>query len=188
MGFAWKIQEGSIEGKDFSGLDFVSVFASHVAGPKDTNLGWLTTGVPEFREQGLLFGHDAWGEGRELNEFINAYDGQKGTRYQLWSPHVQMVAALNVFDFGDGLKGIASVAVKPQERNKGWLRVLLPAMHTLLEQHGATRFALFSEVPKVIYEKFGYVSCPEALQKFLPSVAMIKGQLKEEDDWWEKYF
>jgi hypothetical protein len=151
-------------------------------------LSFVSSGDPSDREQALSFGFDAWGEGKSMPDFVRSYDGQSGTRYQLWANPNLMVAGINVFDFGNGLRGIASVAVKQSERKQGWLNVLMPAIHQILIAEGAQRFALFSEVPQSIYEKYGYVRCPNLAQQFLPSVAMIMGGWRDEDVWWKSYF
>jgi ribosomal protein S18 acetylase RimI-like enzyme len=134
--------------------------------------------------QVLAFGHDAWGAGRSLEDFVASYANDsnhlRGQRYVLESLEGELLANLNVLRLGDGAVGIASVATNPAHRRRGHARRLVRSVLELLRAQAgeapAPRFFLFSEVPPAIYEACGFRVLGPEHQHFAPSVAMATGE------------
>lgn len=162
--------------------------------PQDMFEGALEDGRPRFKPVArirlvhpedlpvvLAFGHDAWGQGKPLAEFIAGYEQSRnhlrGTRYLLETPAGVPVAGLNTLNFRRGVMGLASVATAPAHRGKGYSALLVRGVMELQRfLHGDLRFLLFSEVPPSVYERHGFRVLPAEHQRFLPSVAMATGE------------
>jgi GNAT superfamily N-acetyltransferase len=145
-----------------------------------TEVGRLRVMMPEDEATYLAFGHDAWGEGSSVDEFVAAYGRDKnhlrGTRYLLESPEGKPLANLNTIRFARGLVGIASLSVNPATRGKGHGSALARAVMELLRSEDSSiRFMLYSEVNPTMYERLGFSRLPDELQFHRPSVAMITG-------------
>jgi ribosomal protein S18 acetylase RimI-like enzyme len=145
--------------------------------PRFTPLATIRVVMPEDEATVLPFGHDAWGAGKSLAEFVAGYatsrNHLRGTRYLLESLDGRALAGLNTLRFRRGIVGIASVATNPTERRRGHATRLLSGVLALLrEQDAATRFLLFSEVDPAIYERVGFTRMADAHQHHLPSIAM----------------
>jgi len=145
-----------------------------------TEVGRVRVMMPEDQATYLAFGHDAWGEGASLEEFVAAYgrdkNHQRGTRYLLESTDGAPLANLNTIRFARGLVGIASLSVNPARRGQGHGSTLTRAVMELLRCEDATiRFMLYSEVSPTMYERLGFSRVPDEAQFHLPSVAMITG-------------
>lgn len=131
----------------------------------------------------LAFGHDAWGAGRPIDEFVASYatspDHLRGQRYVIESLEGELYANLNVLRLGDGAIGIASVATDPAHRRRGHARVLVRSVLELYRAHAGDdetpRFFLYSEVAPAIYEACGFRVLGAEHQHFAPSVAMATG-------------
>ncbi len=132
----------------------------------------------------LAFGHDAWGRGRPIDDFVASYatspDHVRGQRYVLESLEGELYANLNVLRLGDGAIGIASVATDPAHRRRGHARVLVRSVLELLRAQAgegpAPRFFLYSEVAPAIYEACGFRVLGPEHQRFAPSLAMATGE------------
>ncbi len=154
--------------------------------------------MPEDEATVLPFGHDAWGAGRSLEDFVASYatsrDHLRGTRYVLESLEGVAFAGLNTLRFRRGLVGIASVATAAARRRQGHATHLLSGVLALLrEQDASTRFLLFSEVDPAVYERVGFARVPDANQHHLPSLAMATGLAQrplsaDEARFFETYF
>jgi GNAT superfamily N-acetyltransferase len=131
----------------------------------------------------LAFGHDAWGAGRPVDEFVASYatspDHLRGQRFVLESLDGELYANLNVLRLGDRAIGIASVATDPAHRRRGYARVLVRSVLELYRAQAGEaeppRFFLFSEVAPSIYEACGFRVLSAEHQHFAPSVAMATG-------------
>ena len=142
---------------------------------------------PEDEPAVLLFGHDAWGDGRSPADFIADYQTRnlnhlRGTRYLLETLGGDPLCNLNTLRFARGVIGIASIATDPAHRRKGYASQLLRAVMELHRfqyegEPGELRFLLFSEVPPRVYEPCGFRSLPKEHQHWAPSVAMATGAL-----------
>jgi GNAT superfamily N-acetyltransferase len=163
-----------------------------------TPLATIRVVMPEDEATVLPFGHDAWGAGKSLAEFVAGYahsrDHLRGTRYLLESLDGRALAGLNTLRFRRGLVGIASVATAPAERRRGHATRLLAGVLALLrDQDAATRFLLFSEVDPQIYERVGFTRVADAYQHHLPSIAMATNLAQrpldaDEARYFETYF
>ena len=146
-----------------------------------TEVGRVRVMMPEDEATYLAFGHDAWGEGRSVEEFVANYSQHdrnhlRGTRYVLESPLGAPLANLNTIRFARGLVGIASLSVNPAARGKGHGSALARAvMEILRSEDSSVRFMLYSEVSPTMYERLGFSRLPEQLQFHRPSVAMVTG-------------
>ena len=155
-------------------------------------IGTLEVCQPSLIPELLTFGHDAWGEGKPLSEFVELYNTSRnhlrGTRYVFRNNSGQAMSGLNLLRISDEIFGIASVATNPGDRKKGSAEILIRGVIGLQEflLHAKT-FALFSEVDKSYYEKFGFCALPTEHQKHLPSVAMVRGR-SNNFDWCSDYF
>lgn len=154
-------------------------FDEDSAGPRFQHLGQVEVTAPEDIEETLLFGYDAWGNGKDQTSFLAGYEKCPnhlcGRRYALRLSSGTLVAGLNTLRFTRDLAGIASVATAPEQRGKGYSRLLLTAVSALLtDLEGIQRFLLFSEPDPAMYERQGYNVLPEEHQHFLPSVAMLR--------------
>ncbi len=161
-----------------------------------TEVGRVRVMMPEDQATYLAFGHDGWGEGASLEEFVAAYGRDKnhlrGTRYLLESPDGEPFANLNTIRFARGIVGIASLSVNPSHRGQGYGSTLTRAVMELLRCEDATiRFMLYSEVSPTMYERLGFSRVPDDMQFHLPSVAMITGTepVTEREVWFlREYF
>jgi GNAT superfamily N-acetyltransferase len=145
--------------------------------PRFAPIARIRVVMPEDEATVLPFGHDAWGAGKSLADFVASYahsrDHLRGTRYLLESLEGRALAGLNTLRFRRGLVGIASVATNPTERRRGHATRLLSGVMALWrDTDPATRFLLFSEVDPAIYERVGFGRVPDANQHHLPSIAM----------------
>jgi ribosomal protein S18 acetylase RimI-like enzyme len=145
-----------------------------------TEVARVRTMMPEDEAGYLTFGHDAWGDGKSVEEFVAAYSSDRnhlrGTRYLLESPTGEPIGNLNTLRFARGLVGIASISINPLQRARGYASMLTRAVMELLRsEDAAVRFMLYSEVNPAIYERLGFVRAPDELQFHLPSIAMITG-------------
>lgn len=145
-----------------------------------TEVGSVRVMMPEDEAIYLAFGHDAWGEGASVEEFVAAYardnNHRRGTRYLLESPDGEPLANLNTIRFARGLVGIASVSVNPSQRGRRHGSTLTRAVMELLRcEDPTTRFMLYSEVSPTMYERLGFSRVPDEMQFHLPSVAMVTG-------------
>jgi len=127
----------------------------------------------------LGFGHDAWGEGRSLTDFLQSYEQsrfyQQSRRFLLSDLNGNALSKMNLIPFTPHLSGIASVATRPQQRGRGLASLLLTAVMTLEEWRlPGMKWLLFSEVGEEMYRRLGFRRLPEDLQKFLPTVAMVR--------------
>jgi GNAT superfamily N-acetyltransferase len=164
--------------------------------PRFKLLGKLEVVAIEDIETLLHFGYDAWGEGRSPQEFIRSYEQSpnhlRGQRFGMRDTSGELVAGLNILRFSRRITGIASVVTKKDRRNQGFASLLLAAVMAVLEdQEGRSRFILFSETQPAFYQRLGFIPLGPEVQKFLPSVAMMRspdGILPEETVFFEKYF
>ncbi len=141
----------------------------------------VRTMMPEDEARYLAFGHDAWGDGASVDEFVASYSCNRnhlrGNRYLLESSTGEPLGNLNTLRFARGLVGIASLSINPVERGRGYASMLTRAVMELLRcEDAAVRFMLYSEVNPSIYEKLGFTRVPDEFQFHLPSVAMITGE------------
>ena len=152
---------------------------------------------PEDEPTVLAFGHDAWGEGRDLQSFVESYGRDtnhlRGTRYLLENLAGTSLCNLNTLRFKRSLMGIASVATAPAERGHGYARLLLKAVMELkrMENGEDVRFLLFSEVNPRIYEDCGFQVLGAEHQHFKPSIAMASGAhplSNSEGEFLKRYF
>jgi N-acetylglutamate synthase-like GNAT family acetyltransferase len=146
-----------------------------------TEVGRIRVMMPEDEAVYLAFGHDAWGKGLSVEEFVAAYADNKhhlrGTRYLLESIDGEPLANLNTIRFARGLVGIASVSVNPQLRGHGHGSTLTRGVMEIVRcEDPHVRFMLYSEVRPSMYERLGFTRLPEELQFHLPSIAMITGK------------
>ena len=161
-----------------------------------TCIGQIEVVCPEDMPTVLMFGYDAWHEGRDEKAFIEDYDScpnhLRGRRYGLRLSSGELVAGLNTIRFTKDLSGIASVATCKGHRKKGYSRMLLTAVSLLLKEYeGMERFMLFSEPDPSMYEKQGYKILAANHQHFAPSVAMLRANSplrKEEARFLKTYF
>ena len=149
--------------------------------PRFDFLGSIEKLAPEDTNEVLMFAYDAWGENKTPEDFIKSYDQSKnhlrGSRYVLRNKNKKLVAGLNILRFARDLAGIASVATDPDHRKKGYCHLLLKGVLALLEDNdGITRLLLFSEPDPKFYEAVGFKVLSDDHQKFLPSVAMLRGK------------
>ena len=145
-----------------------------------TRVGAIRVATHEDDAMILPFGHDAWGNGKSVAEFVAEYERDKnhirGTRYLFEDATGEVLANLNTIRFARGLVGIASLSVHPAHRRKGYGALLVRGVMEVFRQEDAeVRFLLFSEVDPKMYEKLGFIKVPEEGQLHLPSVAMISG-------------
>jgi GNAT superfamily N-acetyltransferase len=145
-----------------------------------TEVGRVRIMMPEDSERYLEFGHDAWGEGATVEEFVASYahdkDYLRGTRYLLESPRGEPIGNLNTIRFARGLVGIASVSVNPSQRGRGYGSILTRAVMELLRcEEPSMRFMLYSEVKPSMYERLGFARLPNEMQFHLPALAMVTG-------------
>lgn len=146
-----------------------------------TEVGRVRVMMPEDEATYLVFGYDAWGEGRTVEEFISNYaqhdrNHLRGIRYLLESTSGEPLANLNTIRFARGLVGIASLSVNPTKRGQGHGSTLTRGVMELFRSEDATiRFMLYSEVKPSMYERLGFSRVPDEMQFHLPSVAMITG-------------
>ena len=136
--------------------------------------------MPEDAATFLAFGHDAWGDGMSVAEFVASYAQNKnhlrGTRFLIESINQEPIGNLNTIRFARGIVGIASISVNPIYRGKGYASMLTRAVMELIRSADPlTRFMLYSEVAPAIYERLGFRRASEDLQFHLPSVAMHTG-------------
>jgi ribosomal protein S18 acetylase RimI-like enzyme len=146
-----------------------------------TEVGRIRVMMPEDEAVYLAFGHDAWGKGLSVEEFVAAYAHDKhhirGTRYLLESTDGEPLANLNTIRFARGLVGIASVSVNPQHRGYGHGATLTRGVMEIVRcEDPHVRFMLYSEARPAMYERLGFSRLPEELQFHLPSVAMMTGK------------
>jgi GNAT superfamily N-acetyltransferase len=156
-------------------------FDEDASGPRFQHLGRIEITAPEDIQETLLFGYDAWGEGRDHESFFAGYaqcpNHIRGRRYALRLPDGALVAGINTLRFARDLSGIASVATAPEHRGKGYSRLILTAVSALLtDLEGVQRFLLFSEPDPSMYERQGYQVLPDEHQHFRPSVAMLRAR------------
>jgi RimJ/RimL family protein N-acetyltransferase len=136
--------------------------------------------MPEDATTFLAFGHDAWGEGRSVSDFIASYSHDKnhlrGTRFLIESPHNEPIGNLNTIRFARRVVGIASISINPIHRGNGYASMLTRAVMELIRSSDpSTRFMLYSEVSPTIYERLGFQRAPEHAQFHLPAIAMHTG-------------
>jgi ribosomal protein S18 acetylase RimI-like enzyme len=137
--------------------------------------------MPEDEATYLSFGHDAWGAGISVDDFVAAYGNDKnhlrGTRYLLESPRGEPLGNLNTIRFARGIVGIASLSVNPIQRGRGYGSILTRAVMEILRcEDPSIRFMLYSEVAPAMYERLGFSRLPDEMQFHLPSVAMATGK------------
>jgi GNAT superfamily N-acetyltransferase len=154
-------------------------FDADSSGPRFQHLGRIEITAPEDIQETLLFGYDAWGDGQDHASFFAGYEKcpnhLRGRRYTLRLPCGALVAGLNTLRFARDLAGIASVATTPEQRGKGYSRLLLTAVSALLtDLEGIQRFLLFSEPDPSMYQRQGYEILPDEYQHFRPSIAMLR--------------
>lgn len=145
-----------------------------------TEVGRVRTMMPEDRAIYLAFGHDAWGGGSSVEEFVSSYAHNKnhlrGTRYLLESPSGEPIGNLNTIRFARGLVGIASLSVNPSQRSRGYGSILTRAVMEILRcEDPGIRFMLCSEGKLSMYERIGFSRLPNDVQFHLPAVAMATG-------------
>ena len=145
-----------------------------------TEFGRVRVVAPEEEAMVLAFGHDAWGEGRSIKQFVDEYARDKnhirGTRYLFEPSGGAPVANVNTLRFSRGVVGIASLSVNPSHRRKGYASTLLRAVMELFRMENPdVRFLLFSEVKPEMYKRIGFRQLPDEHQHHLPSVAMVTG-------------
>ncbi len=142
-----------------------------------TEVGRVRTMMPEDRALYLAFGHDAWGGGSSVEEFVASYAHNKnhlrGTRYLLESGSSEPIGNLNTIRFARGLVGMASLLVNPNQRGRGYGSILTRAVMEILRcEDPGIRFMLYSEVNLSMHEKIGFSRLPNDVQSHLPAVAM----------------
>lgn len=137
----------------------------------------------------LPFGHDAWGQGRSLQEFVTSYESNKnhlrGQRYVLETSDGEVVSTLNTLRFREHLTGFAWLATHPEKRKLGHATLLMHGVIALLQNEAPDmNFALHSEIGVRYYERFGFEKAPVEHQHFEKSVAMYMGHqpLREGDE------
>lgn len=145
-----------------------------------TEFGRVRVVTPEDEAMVLAFGHDAWGEGRSIKDFVDEYATDKnhlrGTRYLFEPPNGAPVANVNTLRFSPSLVGIASLSVNPNHRRQGYASALVRAVMELFRmENPKVRFILFSEVDPQMYERVGFKRLPNQHQHHLPSIAMASG-------------
>jgi predicted GNAT family N-acyltransferase len=145
-----------------------------------TEIGRVRVMMPEDEQCYLAFGHDAWGAGSSVEEFVASYAQDKnhlrGTRYILESSGAEPLANLNTLRFTRGIVGIASVSVNPTQRGEGYGSILTRAVMELMRcEDQETRFMLYCEVKPSMYERLGFRRISDEYQFHLPSIAMITG-------------
>lgn len=147
-----------------------------------TEVGCLRIAAAEDMARCLACGYDTWGEGVEFNEYFARYTESKnhirGTRYIFEALDGEVVATLNTLRLAKGVVGIAAVAVDPSKRGQGYGSLLVRGVMELLRcENSSMRFALFSEIDPVMYERLGFNRVPDEFQFHLPSVAMMSGAI-----------
>ncbi len=145
-----------------------------------TRVGAIRVATHEEDAVILPFGHDAWGGGKSVEEFVTEYQMDhnhiRGTRYLFERTTGEIVANVNTIRFARGLVGLASLLVHPSHRREGYGSLLVRGvMEVFRQEDSEVRFLLFSEVNPKMYEQLGFVKVPEVAQLHLPSVAMISG-------------
>jgi GNAT superfamily N-acetyltransferase len=148
--------------------------------PRFSPVGTLRVAAPEDVASCLACGFDTWGEGRAFDAYVAWYVDTKnhirGTRYLFEIKSAEVVATLNTIRFARGLVGIASVAVAPSVRGKGYGSLIVRGVMELLRcEDQGVRFMLFSEVNPNLYERLGFRRLAGEFQFHLPSIAMITG-------------
>jgi GNAT superfamily N-acetyltransferase len=146
-----------------------------------TEVGRVRVMMPEDEATYLAFGHDAWGKGASVEEFVATHavdkDHLRGTRYLLESPTGEPLANLNTIRFARGLVGIASISVNPRARGKGYATMLTRAvMEILRSEDQSIRFMLYSQASPAMYERVGFYRLSDEVQFHLPAVAMVTGK------------
>jgi predicted N-acetyltransferase YhbS len=152
--------------------------------------------MPEDAATFLAFGHDTWGNGKSLSDFVASYAHNKnharGTRFLIESPHNEPIGNLNTIRFARGVVGIASISINPIHRGNGYASMLTRAVMELLRSSDpSTRFMLYSEVSPTMYERLGFQPAAEHVQFHLPSIAMHTGDTplnKHEISFLREYF
>jgi GNAT superfamily N-acetyltransferase len=150
-------------------------------------VGRVRVVYPEDEATVLGFGHDAWGHGLSVTEFVSTYSTNlnhlRGTRYLFELPSGEIVGNLNTIRFCRSLVGLASMSVAPSVRRRGIASLLLRAVIELFRaEDPATRFILYSEVGLTLYERIGFSALPTELQFHPPAVAMVTGEGGLSDD------
>lgn len=145
-----------------------------------TEVARVRVAMPEDKPRYLAFGHDAWGEGMTVEEFVANYNLDpnhlRGTRYLIDSPSGEPIGNLNTIRFARSIVGIASLSINPTKRGNGFGSMLTRAVMELLRSEDPdTRFMLYSEVNPRMYEKLGFSKLPDDNQFHRPSIAMATG-------------
>lgn len=144
-------------------------------------VGAVGRAFPEEEAELATFGHDTWGQGVTLDDFVAAdlvdRDTRRGERWFMKDNAGKKVSVLNVLRFSRGAVGIASLATNPERRGQGFGSLLLRSVMELLRvEDSSTRFLLFAEGPIALYERLGFKVVPESAQHFSPAIAMMTGE------------
>ena len=155
--------------------------------PRFTPVGRVRRALGRELEETAHFGFDAWGTGVASGEYLSSFlaerDFVRGQWYLIENAEGEVCSVLNTLRFLPQLVGIASVATKPEQREKGFACLLIRAVMELLRvEDPAMQFALFAEVSPSFFQQFGFRELPVDVQRFRPAVAMITGDEPVSDE------
>ncbi|MFS0781678.1 GNAT family N-acetyltransferase [Bacillus sp. 1P06AnD] len=129
-----------------------------------------------------LMGYDAWGDNRQINEYLDMC--RQSTKYQRgqWfvlecSETGNLLSSLIVYDLtqqeGRIHKGIGSIATAPPERCKGLAATLLKGVMERMESaHQDALFFLYSDIGTDYYCKLGFKVLDDHNQKYKSHICM----------------
>ena len=135
---------------------------------------------PEEYDAVYRMGFDAWGEGLDLNGFLDvcrASPKYAGGRWFVVREGAEPVSSVLVHDFaawdGYAVRGIGSLATCPARRCSGAGGALLEHVTRLLvSQEEAGVVFLYSDIDSIFYEKRGFQVLADRDQRHRPSQLM----------------
>lgn len=130
-------------------------------------------------------GHDAWGEGRGLDDYLAACRASRKYAAGAWWVHAQadgrLASALLAHEIplpvGLPAAGLGSIATAPEFRGRGFASRLIAEVIRRRETAGTEVFFLFSDIAPTFYERFGFAPLGDDPEKS-KSVLMVRTAAK----------
>lgn len=144
-----------------------------------------TKAISSEFEQIYMMGFDVWADGLEadyLNECKISPKYKKGTWYVL-KENDQLVSSLIVYNLGENIFGIGSIATAKDLRKKGYASKLITDVINQIETDSEkVTIFLYSDIDSKFYERFKFFALPALAQRYKTTTCMVRGQETE------KYF
>lgn len=147
----------------------------------------IRNATPQEMNEIYMMGFDVWADGASEDDYLegchNSPKYKKGSWWVL-EDQGKLVSSLIVYNLGEGIYGIGSIATPPECRRQGYASRLTESVSEELEEQAKAIF-LFADIKPEFYEKLGYVRLPANLQKYDSSTCMVRST-KDEQIWNQK--